>query len=46
MPTVYINNDETPIDATGKVLIVYQEIGYEAVIDVNDELFHPLCAYD
>ena len=46
MPTVYINNNDTPVDATGKVLIVYQDTGYEDVIDIHDELFHPLCAYD
>lgn len=46
MPTVYINNADTPIDATGKVLMVYQDTGYEEVIEVYNALFHPLSAYD
>ncbi len=46
MPTVYLNNAETPIDASRKVLIVYLGSGFEAVIDAYDALFHPLCAYD
>ncbi len=45
MPIVYINNN-TPVDATGKVLIVYQDTGYEDVIDIHDELFYPLNAHD
>ena len=46
MAFVYINNNETPLDATGKVLVVDLESGEEVLIEAENELFHPLCAYD
>jgi len=46
MTVTYLNNDDTPLDATGKVLMAHRNTGTEIFRDADDELFKPLRAYD
>jgi hypothetical protein len=46
MTLYYINNDVTPIDVAGKVLMVYMNPVGETVVAAKNEIFQPPRAYD